>query len=147
MTKEVSDQAAQFEGLTRRFISAWQLRTPNHLGGLGMTEFRAMVVLDAKGEATMTAIARALDLTLGATTSVVDRLVRAQHATREHDTRDRRVVRVKLTVEGRGKLSQAVRSMTDDMAKMLREVPSEDRARFLDTYRKIVDLAEKSIGA
>ena len=147
MTKNLSEQATQFEDLTRRFLSAWQSWTPSHLGGLGMTEFRAMVALEAQGEATMTEIARALGLTLGATTSVVDRLVTAENALREHDSKDRRVVRVKLTPKGQQKLAQVIRGMTDDVARLLNEIPVEDRSKFLDTYRKVVDVAEKNVDA
>src|SRR5689334_21547951 len=63
---------------------------------LNRTDLRALEVLRAGG---MTAgdLARALSVTSGATTRVIDSLVAAGHVRREGDPRDRRRVLVRLT--------------------------------------------------
>jgi DNA-binding MarR family transcriptional regulator len=136
-------QAAQFEALTRRFLTAWQLRTPGHLDGVSSTEFRALAMVDAQGQATMSEVARGLGLTLGATTSVVDRLVEAGFAERRHDVEDRRVVKVVLTPQGVNTVKRIVGSMTADMETVLSKIPLADREKFLESYRLIVEAAER----
>ena len=144
MSHDDSVQASRFEGLSRRFASAWQSRVPALLGTMGMSEFRAMVAVQAQNQAAMSDIARALGLTLGATTSVVDRLVRAGFVLREHDSQDRRVVRIKLTPAGRAKASETLSRMTSDMAGLLEKLAEDERARFLDAFEAIVAQAERA---
>ncbi len=144
MKKDTGDHATRFESLTRRFLTAWQSRMPGHLDSVSVTEFRALVTVDAQSEATMSEVARALGLTLGATTSVVDRVVSAGLAVREHDSHDRRVVKVKLTPAGVEKVSGIVRRMTDDMAVILQRIAPEERGRFLDTFQLIVEGSEQA---
>jgi DNA-binding MarR family transcriptional regulator len=66
-------------------------------GRLNRTDLRALQVLRTGGGVTAGALARALNVTSGATTRVIDGLVRAGHVLREADPVDRRRVQVRLT--------------------------------------------------
>ena len=63
---------------------------------LNRTDLRALGILRSGG-LTAGELARALDVTTGATTRVIDSLVAAGHVRREADPRDRRHVVVRLT--------------------------------------------------
>jgi DNA-binding MarR family transcriptional regulator len=64
---------------------------------LNRTDLRALQVLRSPGGLTAGELARALQVTSGATTRVIDSLVAAGHVVREADQVDRRRVLVKLT--------------------------------------------------
>jgi DNA-binding MarR family transcriptional regulator len=64
---------------------------------LNRTDLRALQVLRAGGGLTAGALAGALNVTSGATTRVIDGLVRNGHVVRQADRRDRRRVLVRLT--------------------------------------------------
>ena len=66
-----------------------------------------LAVLDDLGESTMTALTRKMGTTMGAVTNLVDRLVYAGFLDRQHDTQDRRVVKVRLKDEGRDLIRSA----------------------------------------
>ncbi|PVU83441.1 MarR family transcriptional regulator [Cellulomonas sp. WB94] len=67
--------------------------------GLGLTEMRALSILLREGPQTAGALVRALDVTSGAVTGVVDRLVRRGLARRGADPTDRRKVVVSVDLE------------------------------------------------
>jgi DNA-binding MarR family transcriptional regulator len=64
---------------------------------LNRTDLRALQILRSGGGLGAGALARALQVTSGATTRVIDGLVRSGHVVREPDRRDRRRVLVRLT--------------------------------------------------
>ncbi|WP_024285568.1 MarR family winged helix-turn-helix transcriptional regulator [Cellulomonas sp. KRMCY2] len=68
--------------------------------GLGLTEMRALSILLRQGPQTAGALVRALHVTSGAVTGVVDRLVRRGLARRGADPTDRRKVVVSVDLEG-----------------------------------------------
>lgn len=68
--------------------------------GLGLTEMRALSILLRQGPQTAGALVRALHVTSGAVTGVVDRLVRHGLARRGADPTDRRKVVVSVDLEG-----------------------------------------------
>lgn len=65
--------------------------------GLNRTDFRALDLIGQRDGISPTALARALGLSTGATTTVLDRLERTGHAVREPDPADRRRSIVRMT--------------------------------------------------
>ncbi len=106
---------------------------------LNIPQYTALAVLGEKGEVTMGALAEGLGISMGAVTSMVDRLIDAGLAERDRGTDDRRVVRVKLTDNGTATLDKAATIGANYFARYLAELGDEERKTFIATYRKLAD--------
>ncbi|MDA8148536.1 MAG: MarR family transcriptional regulator [Actinomycetota bacterium] len=103
--------------LARRFAAA---RSPELRGELGIVTVHQLEVLHglAGGDITMSQLARRLDISESAATDVADRLVRQGFAERQADLRDRRVVVLALSAEGRriiGRIERQRRKMAESI--------------------------------
>ena len=103
--------------LARRFAAA---RSPELRGELGSVTVHQLEVLHglAGGDVTMSQLARRLDISESAATDVADRLVRQGLAERRADLRDRRVVVLALSEEGRqiiGRIERQRRKMAESI--------------------------------
>ena len=145
MSDNMTNDARLFEDLQRRFGSTWHSTASAHLDGLTMTEFKALMHMDTHGQAAMSEVAGALGLTLGACTNVVDNLVADGYVERQHDKSDRRVVRTSLTPKGEKEARRVAEAMASDAAGLLAGIGPEERTKFLEIYRKVVECAEKSV--
>ena len=103
--------------------------------GLTHPQLILLTVLDAAGESTMTALTEKMGTTMGAVTNLADRLVHAGLVEREHDTEDRRVVKVRLTDKGRELVRRAISETTQYLAQFFGQVPEKDRKAFIGIYR------------
>jgi DNA-binding MarR family transcriptional regulator len=79
-------------------------------------------------------LARALRVTVGGTSKLVDRVERAGLIAREPDPDDRRASRVALTAAGRRKLTAAVKTYEAEVGSILGGVLSPDEQRQLSDY-------------
>jgi DNA-binding MarR family transcriptional regulator len=111
------------------------LEKTNVKTGLTHPQLILLAVLDAAGESTMTALTEKMGTTMGAVTNLADRLVHADLVEREHDTEDRRVVKVRLTDKGRELVRQATYETTQYLARFFGQVPEKDRKAFIAIYR------------
>jgi len=111
--------------------------------GITFPQYTVLAVLDELGEATMSRLSGVLGTTMGASTNLVDKLVRAGYIERERSTKDRRVVNVRVTPEGREVLNRA----TDESAKFLAEafgqVSPEDRKIVIRACTAMVKLMDR----
>lgn len=81
-----------------------------------------------EGQATMGEIAVEVGLSGGGLTRAMDRLVALNLVTRENDPQDRRVVRIRLTAEGRRRLTRGNRLETQVADRLFEELsPAEIR--------------------
>ncbi|HEX3836980.1 MAG TPA: MarR family transcriptional regulator [Steroidobacteraceae bacterium] len=104
---------------------------------INFQEAHLLMSIGTKGPLTMSEIARTLQLTLSSVTAVVDKLEKKKFVRRVRTARDRRLVRVELTVAGRkfyNLVEAAHLTLTDSMLKILD--PAE-REVFLGLFRKI----------
>lgn len=108
---------------------------------LNRTDLRAIQVLRGSGGMTAGELARALAITSGATTRVIDSLSTAGHALREGDPSDRRRVLVKLTPEAASMYDRSFDRLREQTRRLL-EPYSEDElvtlARFLGDVRALI---------
>jgi DNA-binding MarR family transcriptional regulator len=79
-------------------------------------------------------LARALRVTVGGTSKLVDRIERAGLIAREPDPDDRRASRVALTVAGRRKLTSAVKTYEGEVASILGGVLSPAEQQQMSDY-------------
>lgn len=107
---------------------------------LNRTDLRALQALRAGG---MTAgnLARALGVTSGATTRVIDSLVVSGHVLRGPDPRDRRRVLVRLTPAAERQVDDTFEQLRSDARALLETYDDAQLgtvARFLEDVRRIV---------
>jgi DNA-binding MarR family transcriptional regulator len=139
----LNDCRALFE-LMRRFWSSFghQMNIVLQRGGINVPQYMAMVSLADMGEATMSDLSRKLHVTMGASTNIVDKLIRGGYVTRARGTDDRRIVRVKLLPKGQQALQDVEEKATHFMLSVLSEVEPERRKQFIESYGKMVKVAE-----
>ena len=144
MGQDVFADCERLYSLMRRFWLRVNPRVKNELlqGQINMAQYNALVALEELGETMMGDLAKQLQVTMGAATNLVDKLVASGCAERRRDQSDRRVVRVKITPEGGRALEERAKGFLDYAVGILSQVSPEDRERFLLTYGKIVELTE-----
>jgi DNA-binding MarR family transcriptional regulator len=108
---------------------------------LNRTDFRALQLLSASQGMTAGELARALRVTTGATTRVIDSLVAAGHAQREWDAADRRRIMVSITPAAQRALDRSMQGLRGDVRKALESYPEGELQavlRFVSGFRGMV---------
>src|SRR2546430_15947653 len=108
---------------------------------LNRTALRALKVLRQSDGVTAGELARALRVTSGATTRVIDSLVQAGHAQRETDVRDRRRTVIRITPKAERAFASALTRLQDDWLRALTTYRDDELPvvlRFISDYRRVV---------
>jgi DNA-binding MarR family transcriptional regulator len=108
--------------------------------GIGVTDLDCLLLLDDLGPATPGQLAEALNLTTGAITGVVDRLVSAGFVLRENDPADRRRVIVSPVLERVSVLGDAQAPLLAATVGALESISPTDQQRLLDFLNRVADL-------
>lgn len=90
----------------------------------------------------MSELARELGITMGAATSIVDRLIKAGLVKRERSTEDRRVVLVSLSKKGRRMMEEVHKVALGLITKLLSRLSAREREAFLSAYEKMSEEIE-----
>ena len=112
---------------------------------LSLPQYTLLAVLGEQGECTMGQLAEPLGITMGAVTSLVDRLIHLGYAARERSTEDRRVVKVRLTPEGRDMLQAVIDRGRKFVVALLKDIKPRDRRTFVRVQQKMVDAFLKKL--
>jgi DNA-binding MarR family transcriptional regulator len=83
-------------------------------------------------------LARALRVTVGGTSKLVDRIERGGLIAREPDPDDRRASRVALTVAGKRKLTAAARTYEAEVASILGVLSPEEQRQMSDSVSRLL---------
>jgi DNA-binding MarR family transcriptional regulator len=105
--------------------------------GLNRTDLRALDIIAMQESLTAGQLAARLKLTTGAITGVLDRLERAGHAVRTHDTEDRRRVVVQPTRLGKGD-ELVFPGLARDFESLLGDY-SEDERQVIDGFLRRIN--------
>jgi len=108
---------------------------------LNRTDLRALKVLRQSDGVTAGELARALRVTSGATTRVIDSLVEAGHAQRETDERDRRRTMIRITPKAERAFATALARLQEDWLRALTTYREDELPvvlRFISDYRRLV---------
>jgi DNA-binding MarR family transcriptional regulator len=100
-------------------------------GRLSLVHLNVMNVLDTDGPLPMRLLADSLDVSRASATGIVDRMEQRGLVDRTRDERDRRVVRVALTDEGRRLIAGMVAERRDHLGQVLDELGDEELAGLL----------------
>ena len=144
MAEDVLRDCRTLFDLMRRFWSAFGHQLSGVLShrGINVPQYMAMVALEELGGATMGKLSKRLHVTMGASTNIVDKLVRAGYVSRLRSEEDRRVVNVKLERKGRRGLQDIEAEAMEFMTRVLVQETPETRRQFLRHYERMVALAE-----
>ena len=139
MDRALRDDARELAPYARR---AWIGYTRHMEGalkklGLHLSQYAMLALLDQRGKMTMSVIGRELGVTMGAGTNITDRLLNAELVVRDRDTKDRRVVWVKLTDKGRVALKSAEGVAADYLASRLAALDGAERGALIAACRKL----------
>jgi 5'-methylthioadenosine phosphorylase len=149
MQDDVIQQCRTLFDLIRRFWSSFAhgLTTVLQRGGLNIPQYMALVALEDLGETTMGRLSKKLHVTMGASTNLVDKLIRGGFAERTRGTADRRVVKVKLQPKGRDMLRDVEEGAIKFMAGVLAKVEPERRRMFIESYARMAAIVESQEAA
>ena len=112
---------------------------PVGLRALTPPQLRALATIAFNARGTMGELARALHVTLGAATGLVDRLLQQGLVARLPDPRDRRLVRLQLTEAGRRAHLTAVRRRRRRMGFALARLSPEQCGQVVTALRLLRD--------
>jgi DNA-binding MarR family transcriptional regulator len=111
---------------------------------LSMPRLATLYFLRKKERASISQISEHLDLSLAATSSLVDQLVSHGYVTRTEDKGDRRHKQVVLTPEGHKIVEKVRHARVADMLRALEGVPLELRERLHAILRETLDALHTS---
>jgi len=136
---EFADQMGQvFPVLIKEFAR----RQSNELykGKITLTQYLVLDFLGKNADSKMTDMARFMDVTTAAMTGIVERLVRDRYALRTSDSKDRRLIKIKLTSRGQ----EVVRKVNQQRRQMIMDIfgriSQEEREGYLSILEHIRDI-------
>ena len=117
--------------------SAMRAMRRRHGGAISLVHLHVLHVIEHEGQQSMRSLAEAIGASQASTTGIVDRMERRGLLRRERDDRDRRVVRVELTEDGRTLLSGFATERREALASLLDELSDDDLDGFLRGARAL----------
>jgi DNA-binding MarR family transcriptional regulator len=104
-------------------------------------QYRALVLLAARGSVRPVDLAEALAITTSTVTRLCDRLERKGLVTRTRDLEDRREVWIALTLAGRRMVEQVTAVRRREIERILDAVPERDRRGMLAAFGRFAEAA------
>ena len=106
-------------------------------GKITLPQYISLDLLDSDKLFKMKDIAEQLRISLPAVTGLVDRLVRMKMVKRSYDPKDRRVIYISLTLEGKQAIVKVRAARKKFIAKIFSNLSSQERETYLAIIRKI----------
>lgn len=132
-----------------QFFSEYFRRTMNSSvmndkGDFTLLELKGLsAFVDVDGEYTMSELSKNAHLPLPNISAIVDRFEKSGIAERRRDTRDRRVVRVKLTDRGKKMLYAFIENRTAELERTLGKLSEEDRQKLFESLETALRILQK----
>ncbi len=105
--------------------------------GLSYQQAQVLSFLKDKSPVTMTALAKEFDLTRAAMTGLIDRLVEKRLAVREYDSKDRRVVLIRISESGKAKSNIYQKKLAAVFKKVAYGLSIEERKTFIELSKRL----------
>ena len=106
-----------------------------------LVQYRALVLLGARGEMTVGNLALALDVHQSTATRLCDRLVSKGLVLRRASSENRREVFVALSPSGQGLLRSVTRRRRREIVSILDRLDADQQARLLDAFVTFAEVA------
>lgn len=128
----------------RRIIRAIDLHSRKLLADYNITGPQLVCLLSVKeGEpVTPSTIARTVHLSPSTVIGILDRLEHRGLVRRERDSKDRRLVRVSLTGQGKALIARAPSPLQDKLAEALGSLPEEEQSMIAESLDRVVEMME-----
>ncbi len=104
-----------------------------------MPQFFVLEFLYRSGECKMGDIAKFINVTTAAVTGIIDRLFRDGYVLRSSDSRDRRIVNIKLTAKGSKMVKNMVEHRKQVSVRMFGMISQGERSQYLSILTSIKD--------
>ncbi|GJF15675.1 transcriptional regulator [Mycolicibacterium cyprinidarum] len=134
-TKTPLEELVAFEVATRDLVGV-ALRSVEQ-AGVSLRQFRLLLVLQQSGPLTSTACANALGVAGSSVTRLADRLNTTGHLTRGSDPRNRSVVTLELTAQGRKLVRQVTARRRRELSHVLNRIDPAERANCAAVLRSL----------
>ncbi|WP_231893471.1 MarR family winged helix-turn-helix transcriptional regulator [Rossellomorea aquimaris] len=108
-------------------------------------QFYILSLLSTTDSTKSTELAEQLDVKPSAITVMIDRLLKNKFVTRERDERDRRIVKLALTSEGKEAFEKAKTLRREIFTRYLSYLEEDDVDRFVSIYEKLAAAIEKDL--
>jgi DNA-binding MarR family transcriptional regulator len=150
MVQRVTDRAAAVRDALEA-LAGWQVLVAQYNDlvarslGVTPTETQCLYVLSRFGPSTPGELARRINLTTGATTRMLDRLLAAGYVTRTPDPRDRRRVIIEPAGDGIARVAACYEPLNADLAGLLTDFDEAALGRLADFARAAEDVTEQRI--
>jgi len=105
-----------------------------------LPQFFILVCLEKEGESKMTSLAHVMNVSTAAMTGVIERLVKYGYVQRNTDPRDRRIVKIKLTVKGTELIRKMNQQRREMIIKIFGKISETDRQDYLRILTQIKDI-------
>jgi len=143
MSRELDSQLlARLDEMTPALVRGLRILDPRGPTGLDITlnQFLVLSMLVHKESFGMGELAHQLGTSSGNMTTMIDRLVRSGLVLRSHSEKDRRVVEVRLSPEGRDLAERVRRATKAGMRRIMRKMPDEKKRAFFDALDSLIDV-------
>jgi DNA-binding MarR family transcriptional regulator len=143
----MTSDVAQDVDFVSAFRDAWrrvQRQSEKRLASvsLTLTELRILKSLSVNGPSPMVRFVTEFFLTPPSVTGVIDRLESEGLVERERGSKDRRVVRVRITEKGKVRLDAGLRINKRFVAHVLKSLTSSEAKQLVDLLSKMAESAE-----
>ncbi len=101
-------------------------------------QLSALNFLKTQPNATVGDLAHSLQLSKSSATQLVERLVRTCLVGRQHDKKDRRIVRLVLTGRGQKHILVLKKQILEKLSKIFSKVPKEDIKKLIRIYTDLI---------
>ena len=106
-------------------------------GKLTISHLIILELLYEKKLSTMTELAKSLNLTMSATTAIIDKMVKQRLVDRVRSDKDRRVVEVSLTKKGASTAVKVLNNRLDMIKEMFFILTKSEKQQYLRLLRKV----------
>ncbi|UCG35099.1 MAG: MarR family transcriptional regulator [Candidatus Omnitrophota bacterium] len=108
------------------------------MGRISIPQFLSLDLLDKGGPLMMKDIARVMNVSLPATTGLINRLVTMKFVKRVYDEKDRRVIRIALTLKGKETVEKVRAQRRKAVENIFGKLTESERKNYLEILRKVV---------
>ncbi|MBU0709241.1 MAG: MarR family transcriptional regulator [Candidatus Omnitrophica bacterium] len=129
-------------------IKEFAKRQANELykGKITLPQFLILQLLHKEVELKMSRLARFVNVTTAAMTGLVERMVMDKYVVRVNDPKDRRVIRVKLTVKGSDLVKKINEQRRQMIVKTFGQVSENEREAYLKVLVRVKDILSREEG-
>ena len=115
----------------------------SELTTLSLLQLQALIFLNKKQNAQMREIAEQFKIEMPTATSLINKLSAAKLVSRQEDVKDRRLVRIVLTEQGKTLLEKAMKERTKKMHFLLSYLSDNDKIELLRIIQILTKQMEK----